>query len=116
MKTKGVPACTVQPYFRGIAISTSDSEALVFNSKTLGPFPEKSIKIYDGYLEYDLEAKFDVWLDFGLDMKIPKLFPLGEFILISIAKSFSICYFVTLMVSNMTLIFHSDETWQEPRT
>lgn len=77
MVTTGAPACTVQPYFRGIAFSIGGSKALRFDTTRLGPFPEESIKFFDGYVEYSLQVDFDLWLDFGLDMKIPKIFPGG---------------------------------------
>lgn len=78
MKIKGVPLCVVQPYFRGLAVSTSDSHALVFDTTRMGPFPKDSIKVFDGYVEYSLKAEFDIWMDFGLDIEIPKMLPKGK--------------------------------------
>ena len=70
MKFKGVPACSVQPYFQGIAVSISEnSNALLFD-------PEVELKFYDGYFESELtDVSGDVWLPFSLIVAVPKLFP-----------------------------------------
>jgi len=67
MYSTGVPACTVQPYFRGIAVSTGGSNSLKYNS------PD-ALTFFDGNVQYDLvNVSGDAWLSFGIDIGVPKL-------------------------------------------
>ena len=69
MKIKGVPACTVQPFFEGVAISTGGSNKLEFNSPG-------ALTFFDGNVEYELQnISGDAWLAFRLVMGTPKLTP-----------------------------------------
>ena len=57
MRLNGVPACVVQPYFTGFALSTGANNALAFDiSDRLGT----AFRLYDGYLEYEFTPRGDM--------------------------------------------------------
>lgn len=71
MFNTGVPACTVQPSFQGIAISTGGTNALIFDAVR----PD-GLTFFDGNVKYKLEnISGDAWLAFGLDISVPQLLP-----------------------------------------
>ena len=70
LKTTGTPACTIQPFFEGIAISTGESNALLFNAPG-------ALLFFDGNVEYELiNISGDAWLAFRLLVAPPNLTPL----------------------------------------
>lgn len=63
-----VPACTIQPYFRGFAIDVSDDTSLNYN-------PPNAFTYYDGNVEYSFPGGFqgDAWLGFALKFVVPEV-------------------------------------------
>ena len=58
MKTQGVPACALQAYFTGFAMSLAGSSALKFD---IADRLENDARLYDGFAEYAFSPSGDIW-------------------------------------------------------